>query len=186
MRYLLAFVLLVGVAGLAVADQGHTSNLMPDKGSYVGDGAVDGREGGEYFDSAVVIASLPYTDTGATCDNINDIDPSCLYPGGPDVFYVYTATATEYVTVSLCGSAYDTGLAVYDASYIEIYCNDDYCGLQSQIDFPAEAGETYYFGVDAYYTDCGSYQLSVSGVGGACDHSCPDGALLEGALVGSA
>lgn len=180
MRYLLLITLTLSVIGLAGADHWPTSNIAPDKGTYVGDGATDGREGGETFADAVVIASLPYTDSGATCDNINDVDPSCVYMGGPDVFYVFTATANELVTVSLCGSAYDTGLAVYDAGYAEIYCNDDFCGLQSQLDFPATAGQTYYIGVDAYGSDCGSYTLNVTSAGGACDPSCPDGALLEG------
>lgn len=180
MRYLLLFVLLVGLTGLAGADQWPTSNVAPDKGSYIGDGASDDRQGGEDFGSAAIIASLPFNDSGATCDNYNDVDPSCLYPGGPDVFYVYTATATELVTVSLCGSAYDTGLAIYDAGYNEIYCNDDYCGLQSQIDFPATQGMTYYIGVDAYSTNCGSYVINVTGAGQGCDYDCPDDALLEG------
>ena len=57
---------------------------------------------------------------------------------GPNIWYVYTATLTGEVTISLCGSEYDTKLAVYSGSSCYpssgqlITCNDDACGLQSQ------------------------------------------------------
>ena len=61
---------------------------------------------------------------------------NCAGGGGPDVWYSYTATSTDNVQIDLCGSSYDTALTVYSGSCAalnEIQCNDDSCGLQSQV-----------------------------------------------------
>ena len=180
MRYSMVIMLTLCVVSLAGAHGSLFSSIAPDKETYIGDGAFDGREGGEGFGDAVVIPGLPYADDGATCDNADDITLGCAASNAPDVVYVYTSPATENVTVSLCGSGYDTALAVYDSGLVELYCNDDWCGLQSQIDFVAQSGETYYFVIDGYSTSCGSYILEVTGTTELCDPTCPDGALLEG------
>lgn len=161
MKRLLLFVLLAGMVagytGLATADD--------IKGS--GDGAVDGREGGETWDSAVVIPQdLPYNDTGATCDNSWTVDFGCGFTFGisPDVFYSYTACVDGYINVSLCGSGYDTELAIFNSNFVELYCNDDFCGLQSEIDnIAVTAGQLYYIVVSGYFGACGSYTMNVTG-----------------------
>ncbi|NVM22225.1 MAG: hypothetical protein HWN68_10655, partial [Desulfobacterales bacterium] len=69
----------------------------------------------------------------------------------PNIWYVYTATQSGGLTVSLCGSSYDTTLAVYNGSDCPpkledmIRCNDDFdfCGKQSQVTFFASAGREY-------------------------------------------
>lgn len=53
-----------------------------------------------------------------------------------DVVYAFKPEQSIAVSISLCGSAYDTVLALYgradDWSAIEdLSCNDDYCGPQS-------------------------------------------------------
>jgi hypothetical protein len=47
-----------------------------------------------------------------------------------------------------------------------INCNDDNCGLQSQLSFFAEAGVTYYFIVHGYSLSSGVYAINVTGVAG--------------------
>lgn len=178
MRLLLALILIVGIAGVAIADS-RTTGLAPDKATYQGDNGRDGREGGESWGDAVVIGSLPYSDSGATCDNVDDITLPCASSAAQDVVYRFTASSTGPVSVSLCGSSYDTGLGVYDANQTNLFCNDDFCGLQSQIDFAATAGQTYYFVVDGYSTNCGSYTLAVTAPE-TCDTSCPPGGQPEG------
>ena len=130
-----------------------------------GDGAVDAREGGESWGDALVIPDLPYTDTGATCDNSWTVDLSCGYTAGtsPDVFYSYTACMDGTISASLCGSSYDTQLAVFNSSQVEIACNDDFCGLQSQLSAVVTAGEQYYIMVSGFFGGCGSYTLEVTG-----------------------
>jgi hypothetical protein len=175
---------MLGLAGTAGAiDWQVATHPQPiDKDSYVGDGMGDTREGGEDFGSAVVIGSLPYSDSGATCDNVDNIGPiNCSSAGGaPDVFYVYTAPVTQCVNFDMCGSGYDTTIMIYQGG-VEVGCNDDSCGLQSQIlGFTLTGGLTYYIIVDGFSAGCGSYVLNITECAGPCTLTCPPGAWLEG------
>ena len=67
---------------------------------------------------------------------------------GADVWFVWTAATTEIVTVDTCRStAFDTVLAVFDGAQcppnVPLGCNDDTCGLQSEVVFAAVAGQDY-------------------------------------------
>jgi len=189
MRYLLVLVLMVGLAGLATANTDNHPNLEM-KDILVGSNpAYDDREGGETIGDAVAIPGLPYNDTGATCDNINDYDEICPYSGStsPDVVYSYAPAADEAITIDLCYSSYDTKVYVYDDGLNLVACNDDFyfaapCWTYSSAieDLPVFAGTTYYIVVDGYGGDCGTYVLDVIPAAGPCVLECPDGALLEG------
>lgn len=181
MRRLLAVILMLGIAGVASAVTLSNHQILPDKSTYVGDQMSDGREGGETFATAVPIAALPYNDTGATCDNVNDIAHTCGGTGGPDVVYSFVPAADMQVNVSLCGSAYDTLVGVFNSSYTEIACNDDFCGLQSEVDHvPLTGGQTYYIVVDGYTsTSCGTYTLSIVEYIPPPPLECAPGSLLE-------
>jgi len=171
--------LLASVSVASAVDNLGTTVL--DKGSYVGDQMGDGREGGESFGDALAISALPFNDAGATCDNVDNITLPCASSAAPDVVYSFTAAVAMRINVSLCGSSYDTALGIYDQSQTNIACNDDFCGLQSEIDnIDVIAGQTYYIVVDGYSTNCGSYVISVVESPPPCDLVCPDGALLEG------
>lgn len=146
-----------------------------------GDGMRDAREGGESWDDAVVIAALPYSDTGATCDNTDDITLPCAAGVAPDIVYRYTAPENQTVDVSLCASGYDTVLGIYDEDHNIRACNDDHCELQSEInDFLFEAGRTYFIVVDGYRSSCGSYTVSVAQTPPPCVLECPPDAEPEG------
>ncbi|UCC31161.1 MAG: right-handed parallel beta-helix repeat-containing protein [Phycisphaerales bacterium] len=72
---------------------------------------------------------------------------------GPDIWYVYTATTTGYLKVSLCGTtSFDTTLAVYEGNATNcppttmtmLACNDDsWCGLASEVTVPVVSGNDY-------------------------------------------
>jgi hypothetical protein len=82
----------------------------------------------------------------------------------PDAVFALTARASSTITVSTCGSSYDTMLYLGTAcGGNTVACNDDSCGLQSSISFAATAGTTYYIVVDGYNGASGSYTLNVSG-----------------------
>jgi hypothetical protein len=188
MRRLLVVLLALGFAGVAMAANIGTTPDLSMKG-LPGDGAMDGREGGETVADALPIPSLPYTDTGATCDNINDYDEICPYSGStsPDVVYVYTPAADETVDVDLCYSGYDTKVYVYENAVGNLVgCNDDFyfgapCYVySSKIEgLNIFAGNDYFIVVDGYGGSCGTYQLDVTGFE-PCVVECPDGALIEG------
>jgi hypothetical protein len=148
------------------------------------------RQGGETVATAVSIPSLPFTDTGATCDNANDYDQVCPYDGStaPDVVYSLNLAFATEVVVDLCGSAYDTKVYVLDEALTVVACNDDYynssgeCGLYvSRIDHLQLVPRlTYYIVVDGYGDDCGAYVLNVREQGPPCVMICPPGSALEG------
>jgi hypothetical protein len=186
MRHLLVVLLVLGVAGLASAAQMGVQLSLEGKGEN-NNPAYDGREGGEDCASAFVIASLPFSDTGATCDNIDDYDEVCPYSGStsPDVVYSYTPAGDEAITVDLCNSSYDTKVYIYEAVCGNLLaCNDDagcgYSGWQSLLDnINLAGGVTYYIVVDGYGGDCGEYVMDVMGFE-PCVVDCPEGAQQEG------
>ncbi len=90
--------------------------------------------------------------------------PTTMYN---DIFYTYTASCTGTVTISTCGTNYDTVLAVFDAcGGTQLACDDDTCDgttppgstLASQLSFAATAGTTYVIAV-------GSFTTTASGAG---------------------
>lgn len=135
-----------------------------------------GREGGETIGSALPVTSLPFNDTGNTCNNIDDYDEVCPYSGStsPDVVYSYTAPADGMINIDLCGSSYDTKVYVYVNSYTPgnpYDCNDDYygfgdpCGDYTSAIFsmPVFNGDIYYIVIDGWSGDCGEYLLNITG-----------------------
>jgi hypothetical protein len=92
---------------------------------------------------------------------------------GDNIWYCYTPSCTGPATVSLCGSTFDTMLAVYDGCSCYpvgpmIDCNDDYCGLQSQITFDAIAGHEYLIEVGGSGDAVGAGVLTIECVSTQC------------------
>ncbi len=136
--------------------------------------------GGETPATATLITSLPYTDSDNTCGRVQDYTASCGANAAPDLFYRYVPTSNQNgVTISLCGSSYDTVLYVLENN-VEIACNDDFCGLQSELTVSFVAGRTYIIGVSGFSTNCGPYTLNISGVPVPCIPTCPAGTQVEG------
>jgi subtilisin-like proprotein convertase family protein len=87
----------------------------------------------------------------------------------PGVWYSFTGDGSN-VTLSLCGSSYDTKIGVYSGSCGALVCvtgNDDFCGLQSQVAFPTVNGTTYYILVTGFASESGSFTLNRS-----CENPC--------------
>jgi cyclophilin family peptidyl-prolyl cis-trans isomerase len=79
------------------------------------------------------------------------------------VWYEYTPP-NEDVTISLCGSNYDTRLVIIEecSSQSATAYNDDACGLQSEITVTLIPGEPYFIGVYGYNNAAGYYKLNAS------------------------
>ncbi len=127
------------------------------------DDCADAIEIGEVVD-------LPFDNIDATTDG-PDEPVDCSWFGythiDSDVWYRYTASCDADVTVSLCGSAYDTKIAVYTDQECPpqpgpITCNDDDCGLQSQVTFAASAGTAYLVRIGGYEGAQGAGILNIS------------------------
>ncbi|MCP9874377.1 FG-GAP-like repeat-containing protein [Synechococcus sp. Cruz CV-v-12] len=89
-----------------------------------------------------------------------------------DVWFAYTATCSGLVTVSLCGSTYDTKVAIYNgatcptAPNTAIAGNDDsvICTvntLHSYTTFAATAGNRYLIRVGGYLSNVGTVNMNI-------------------------
>jgi hypothetical protein len=106
----------------------------------------------------------PFTTLGATTDGPGDC------PVGQDIWFVYTANATGNVTVSTCaGATFDTALSVYSGFSCppgaRLACNDNTCGLQSQVSFSGVQGQMYLIRVGGSGMSSGTGTLTVTGPG---------------------
>jgi hypothetical protein len=132
--------------------------------------------------------TVPFEDTGNTCDNVDDYDEICPYGGmAPDVVYTFTPTSDLLVSVDLCGSDYDTKVYLWDADLNLVACNDDYytgepCGLYVSFieDVYLDGGQTYYLVVDGYGNECGDYILAVCEYPPCIGAQCGPDDVLEG------
>ena len=125
--------------------------------------SVDDRLENDAWENCMAIGDvvdLPFSTKQATPDG----------PGGclisPTLWYCYTPTCTGRATISLCGSSYNTKLAVYDGAnpfYDPLMgCNDDACGQQSELKVRVVAGNTYLIGVGGWHNNTGDGVLSTS------------------------
>jgi hypothetical protein len=127
------------------------------------------------------VCQMPFNTVGAVTDGPAHVaceDGFADQFVNQDIWYNYTPSCSGDVTVSLCGSAYDTKLAVYDGCSCElsdanlIDCEDDTCGLQSSITFAATAGNCYKIRVGGFGPLVGSGQLTITNSGVPCTSGC--------------
>lgn len=103
--------------------------------------------------------SAPYSGPArSTCGAGND----CSTQTSPNHIYQVNIPSSGSWRISLCGSGYDTYLAMGSSCCSSTFTDDDGCSgtYQSQISTSLSAG-TYYVSVEGYNGACGSYQLSV-------------------------
>jgi hypothetical protein len=91
------------------------------------------------------------TTNTANATSTGDPVPGCQGSAGKGVWYTYTPNSSGTVSVSTCGSTYDTVLAVYTGScgsLSPVICNDNNgpsCpGSQASVSFSVTGGTTYY------------------------------------------
>lgn len=119
---------------------------------------------GETVYNPIPIPSLPFSAFGATTGHCNDNDVACPDPGSqsPDVVYSYTPPQNMQVTISLCGSDFDTKLYVLNGTTL-VGCNDNSCGQASEIQgLTLSSGVPYSIVIDGAGGASGNYALSVS------------------------
>ena len=118
-------------------------------------------------------------------DSVSGTTLTATNSGGfssPDVFYKYTGSGSpKNVTVSLCGSFFDTVLRVYSDCSLsnQIIANDDYCNGQSQVTFASDGTSTYYIMVEGYESGSGNYVMNIS-CQGPVEFDAPDYACYQG------
>lgn len=118
------------------------------------------------------------TNAGATGTDIT----SCTYADAADLWFVYTPPRDGHATVSLCGSGFDTSLAVFDACEgTELACSDDTtaCGVASELDLSVTGGLSYFIRIAGYMDEVGDYTLTVTRKP-VISGDCSDNLLLDG------
>ena len=93
-------------------------------------------------------------------------EPAHVRPARRSVWFKYTAPASRRVTVTSCGSAFDTVLAVYTGSAVgaltQVVADDDgECGTGSVVRFDAQQGTTYWIALDSYGVGRGTYKVAL-------------------------
>ncbi|MCB0596076.1 MAG: hypothetical protein KDD28_18440, partial [Phaeodactylibacter sp.] len=107
--------------------------------------------------------------SGNTTTATDSNPPTCGVAGdgtGGGLWYTVEGTGLD-ITASLCGSGFDTQLAVYSGSCGGLVCeadNDDFCSTQSEVTWLSDAGVTYYMYVDGFSTATGAFTLNVNGL----------------------
>ncbi len=120
----------------------------------------------DYCASPIAIedGEFPFDTTGATTDGAEE--PTCGFlwddrQVNSDIWFCYMASCDGEVVASLCGSKYDTKMAVYEGcgcpTDSPITCSDDDCGLDiaSRVTFQAQAGASYMIRVGGYLEEQG-------------------------------
>ncbi len=135
------------------------------------------------------------TVTGSTSAALADAVPTCVTSlnTAPGVWYTYVGDGTTNI-LSLCGSGYDTKIGVFTGTCASLVCvtgNDDFCGLQSQVSFPATLGTTYYVLVTGFGTASGAFTLTRTCVPAIPNDACTGaitigcGQTITGTTVGA-
>ena len=134
--------------------------------------------------AAAIIVCPEYTyygsTAGATCDGASQCTTS---DNTPDVWYYYEPFGSGILTISLCGSFYDTVVSVHTGcpgtAENEIGCNDDHCLQQSYLQVPVSNGQSYWIRVSGANGSTGDFQLVLAGPDCAYDADCNDNGVLD-------
>jgi hypothetical protein len=147
--------------------------------------------------SPVTDGFLTFSTIGATTDGpeMPEDPPECqdfnYSQLGSDIWFEYDASCSGDMTVSLCGSQYDTKIAVYDdcgscpPRVDPVACNEDYCNVQSQLTYPVVAGQCYRIRVGGYVAAQGHGLMTIScyqpppPTGACCDRGDCLGTMAE-------
>ncbi len=114
----------------------------------------------------IVVASLPYTTSVNTASCFTNAFTGTYNQSAPDVFYRIVPCGNS-ISVSLCGSGFDTYVHIADAAGTEVAHNDDNgpacSGTESSIgNFTVTPNATYYIIVEGYGSNTGTIQVNIT------------------------
>ncbi|MGE3107110.1 MAG: GC-type dockerin domain-anchored protein [Phycisphaerales bacterium] len=165
------------------------ANLTPNSKPAMNHTAARGGANDECTSPTVVTgspASLNFDNTTCTTGTTGQANNLCLFFGSTaihrDEWFLWTATGTGTATLSACGgTTVDTKAAVYAGAACPpgtpIACNDDSCGLQSQMTFACTSGQQYLVQIGTYpnaTAGTGTFTLTgpAGGGGGPANDNC--------------
>jgi hypothetical protein len=121
---------------------------------------------------------------GSTLAATSDGDASCGASAGvPDVWYYYQPYGSGFLTISLCGSRYDTVLSVHTACpgtvANEVACDDNACQLQSSVELFVVSSHSYWIRVSGADGAAGCFQMVLNGPACAYGPDCNNNGRLD-------
>ncbi len=125
-------------------------------------------KGNDNFTAAVVIPEpLPFTNAQNTAGSTTEPgEPSPCGAIAATVWYRFTPSSNQTLVADTFGSNYDTVLAVYTGLSLGalslVGCNDQFGGNQSQVQFSAATGTTYYIQAGGYFGQTGTLVLNLA------------------------
>ncbi|HUW18953.1 MAG TPA: serine protease [Sedimentisphaerales bacterium] len=143
---------LIRVAGYAGETGNYTLTVTED---------IQPPSNDECVNAIEVVEGLPYN--GLTTLAGGDSESSCSSNDTLDVWHTFAPDSSGDFSISLCGSVFDTTLAVFDGcGGPELACNDDYCDYQSEVTVSVTEGHTCFIRVAGYEGETGNYTLTVA------------------------
>jgi hypothetical protein len=144
-----------------------------------------------FANAAPVAGPLPVTVNGTNVEATKEIgEPSHLgfTSATTTVWYTWTAPSSGTFTMSLCGSTFDSLIAVYTGSTLtgltQRAAGDDSCGVQSRVTFLATAATIYNIAVAGYAATTGAVTLTIeSGPAPPANDNFANGAVVAGGPV---
>lgn len=132
--------------------------------------------------NAITGLAVPSVTAGTTVGATTDSQaPSCGAAAvtSPGVWYTVVGTG-RIITADTCNgtTTYDSKLSAYCTNCTAFQCitgNDDFCGLQSQISWCSQLGDTYHILVHGFGGATGPFDLTLTD-GGPCGAPVPCGA----------
>jgi len=132
----------------------------PDAINYNPDATID--DGSCYYAGDQCDIALDFVAEGGATDGSAAVEGATTAAGDVD-WYTFTLDQDwENLTVSLVGSEFDTKLDVYSDCATMLATNDDYDGLQSQVDLFNVTAGTYHCMVYGYGSSFGNYTLTIN------------------------
>ncbi len=105
----------------------------------------------------------PFSTIGATTDGpLGDCPQGTTFD---DIWFQHFADCTGEVIINLCAATYDTHVSVYDGGcppQTLLACNNDSCGLQSQVQVDVSAGQNLLIRVGGFVSDNGTGLLDIA------------------------
>jgi hypothetical protein len=119
---------------------------------------------GESMDDPRIVSALPFSESHSNAVCYYNVQTAY---NSPDVFYrvLPNALGVDYLEISLCGSGFDTWLAVLDTGGNVLWYNDDATacgGTQSEITVPTNGIDTLYIVVQGWGYTSGAYDIAIS------------------------
>ena len=120
---------------------------------------------------------------GSTMDATGAVTSACSVNDIYDVWYFYTPGSDKFVNFSLCGSSFDTSIAIFDGCGGPLVaCNDDSgdCGINSILQCVAlTGGQTYLIRVAGFSEQRGDYNLKLSECDVPVNDDCSNAIALD-------